>query len=232
MAHAAALTRPPCAPRSITAVAAGIRVPASAAGSDAGAAGASGPLDVISPAGHSGGGGAAASTAAAPACVLLAAHGRGADALRARCVMRGPGWGAARLAAPGAPASICRGGEAGGEALGSLDSAPLEFELLRSAAGLQSYLIVPVAAPDAGVLGALAVGSARPRALSDARWGPLLAALASALLQHLRTKQVGGGGFSAISAPKQLLAPPCAMWPYRSSRHPNNRIAVCWRCRP
>jgi hypothetical protein len=65
-----------------------------------------------------------------------------------------------------------------------------------------------MAAPGIGVLGALIVAAAAPGAFDDARWEPLLTTLASALLQHLRNKQVGAGR-GGRGAGVCLLSPPC-----------------------
>ncbi len=121
----------------------------------------------------------------AAAGVLLAAHGAGAAVCEETPVVRDDGHCWSLLQRRREPfyvgcASACL---AEGRPL------PHDLKTLHERAGLESFLSVLIAAGGT-VLGSLTIAATAPDAFDEAWWQPVLTMAASALLPHLRNRQV------------------------------------------
>ena len=166
---------------------------AAAGGGSAGALGSSG--------GGGGGFGGAGAPAGAPAdgaapaaSVLLAAHGVGAAVCEETPVVRreaGHSWAALQRRSGGFGGTAMYVADA--EAPGAAGAEPLpgDFEALRARAGLRSFLAVLIAA-GGRVVGCLTVAALRPGAFAEQWWQPVLTMSGTALLPHLRNRQLVG----------------------------------------
>lgn len=131
--------------------------------------------------------------------VLLAVHGAGAGALERQVVMKGADWSAHQLGSHGSSGagggpgtggstgpSLCLSATGDDAQVGAL---PRDWQALHAAAGLCSFLAVPIGGPNRRA-GVLMLARRAPNAFDDPWWEPLLGLVAAGLLPQLRHEQV------------------------------------------
>lgn len=129
------------------------------------------------------------SDAAPPAGVLLAAHGVGASVCEETPVVRGDSahcWSV--LQQKQSPGAFYVSSAATFQQ-DTAQQLPRDFRKLHERAGLSSFLSVLISAGQR-VLGSLTIAARAPHAFSEPWWQPVLTMCASALLPHLRNRQL------------------------------------------